>query len=845
MRRAQNRKIGHFLAWTVGRKKLTREQSSVLKGVVGRGQEVGKRPARELEEPLSGSKKARGKSLGEGFHQEPRVPKRRKREYTEASIAPEAAMETPAKELFRAAGSTLKPNGSSAGGARQEEVKPQSHGASHSMGEKRGKRRITPIPSPPVSRPVSAESSVIRNEGPDAEEASQQSALVRDLAESFSTVSTDEKGSVAANQAVPWRLSEAEEGAPSGSGPPPASQTRQAKPVRIRKPPEADVELDPRVEEALRYLGTTFGDIRGGQPVSGASRRRRKARRWRKWRRFCGQLAFWPSKKWYLGFTEQLAKVAEDGGRVLGMIDRWRVEQLRNFGRDHLADAALGMVGVPARAAERGPGDANAHINDDEEVKPETLSQNEAGAKEDFTGAKGSEIGLAGQVETEGKEELAPADVRGHPDEEEVSSSGMDVEDWGALEEDAPLEGASDDDCTVSDGLSELGRDEPAHASEAEGQPEPEVIHDRDLAEGDANELHMDALRSMRLMTQDAFWVLREGGGGEAWDLEEGPGGPGSGGAEADWRTDDEGGGGESQRQGENGGGPSDLAFMTKMATAESPSDLEAMLDRLGLEDLALTAPRPVSCRPLSAAESTAVDAVLRRSFFRGGDDGHGIVASVGQHEVSARDLQALSGARWLNDQVVNFYMELLARKNAADRKAARARPVPRVHVLNSFFYTKLVNGGYNYTGVRRWTKRVDVFQQDLLLTPINLNNAHWALISVNLKDRCVEYYDSLCGPVESARARTITETVLRYLEDESQDKRQRELEDRKKWAVKQMLHGVPQQGDGGSCGVFACAYADLLAQGARPPFDFSQADILTMRRAMAADILAGKLQPA
>lgn len=84
-------------------------------------------------------------------------------------------------------------------------------------------------------------------------------------------------------------------------------------------------------------------------------------------------------------------------------------------------------------------------------------------------------------------------------------------------------------------------------------------------------------------------------------------------------------------------------------------------------------APRPVSCRPLSAAENAAVDAALRRRF-RGADDGHGIVATVGQHEVSARDLQALSGARWLNDQVVNIFMELLARKNVADRKTARAR---------------------------------------------------------------------------------------------------------------------------------------------------------------------------
>jgi Ulp1 family protease len=52
-------------------------------------------------------------------------------------------------------------------------------------------------------------------------------------------------------------------------------------------------------------------------------------------------------------------------------------------------------------------------------------------------------------------------------------------------------------------------------------------------------------------------------------------------------------------------------------------------------------------------------------------------------------------------------------------------------------------------------------------------------------------------------------------------------------------------QGDGGSCGVFMCAYADLLTRGARAPFAFSQGNIPAMRRAMAADILAGQIKTA
>jgi Ulp1 family protease len=37
---------------------------------------------------------------------------------------------------------------------------------------------------------------------------------------------------------------------------------------------------------------------------------------------------------------------------------------------------------------------------------------------------------------------------------------------------------------------------------------------------------------------------------------------------------------------------------------------------------------------------------------------------------VTARELQALNGTRWLNDQVINFYLEMIQRRNVAQREA-------------------------------------------------------------------------------------------------------------------------------------------------------------------------------
>jgi hypothetical protein len=79
--------------------------------------------------------------------------------------------------------------------------------------------------------------------------------------------------------------------------------------------------------------------------------------------------------------------------------------------------------------------------------------------------------------------------------------------------------------------------------------------------------------------------------------------------------------------------------------------------------------------------------------------------------------------------QVVNFYLMLVAERNAAQlaggaagraagpatAAAAAASPLPprelppRTHVFSSFFWTRLAcsPAGFDYASVRRWTKRV------------------------------------------------------------------------------------------------------------------------------------------
>jgi hypothetical protein len=51
-------------------------------------------------------------------------------------------------------------------------------------------------------------------------------------------------------------------------------------------------------------------------------------------------------------------------------------------------------------------------------------------------------------------------------------------------------------------------------------------------------------------------------------------------------------------------------------------------------------------------------------------------------------------------------------------------RVPPRVCVYNSFFCQKLLTSGYE--GVRRWKNKIDWFEYDIIIIPVNYFQSHW-----------------------------------------------------------------------------------------------------------------------
>ncbi|XP_069042831.1 sentrin-specific protease 1 [Lepisosteus oculatus] len=192
---------------------------------------------------------------------------------------------------------------------------------------------------------------------------------------------------------------------------------------------------------------------------------------------------------------------------------------------------------------------------------------------------------------------------------------------------------------------------------------------------------------------------------------------------------------------------------------------------------------------------------------------------------ITRKDLQTLSHLNWLNDEVINFYMNMLVERSK--------RPgLPSVHTFNTFFYPKLRNAGF--PAVRRWTKKVDIFSVDILLVPIHLG-VHWCLAVVDFRKKSIVYFDSMGGSNDEA-----CRLLLQYLQQESRDKRNKEL-NTSGWVVQSKKRNeIPQQMNGSDCGMFTCKYADYITKD--KPITFTQKHMPYFRRRMVWEILNRKL---
>ncbi|XP_022962129.1 probable ubiquitin-like-specific protease 2B isoform X3 [Cucurbita moschata] len=131
---------------------------------------------------------------------------------------------------------------------------------------------------------------------------------------------------------------------------------------------------------------------------------------------------------------------------------------------------------------------------------------------------------------------------------------------------------------------------------------------------------------------------------------------------------------------------------------------------------------------------------------------------------ISKRDVDLLQPETFVNDTIIDFYIQYL--KSQIDPQDKH-----RFHFFNSFFFRKLADldkdpssasdGRAAFLRVRKWTRKVDLFEKDYIFIPINFN-LHWSLMVIchlgevarysdedltkSMKVPCILHMDSIKG---------------------------------------------------------------------------------------------------
>ncbi|KAF8898377.1 hypothetical protein BD779DRAFT_1795101 [Infundibulicybe gibba] len=219
-----------------------------------------------------------------------------------------------------------------------------------------------------------------------------------------------------------------------------------------------------------------------------------------------------------------------------------------------------------------------------------------------------------------------------------------------------------------------------------------------------------------------------------------------------------------------------------------------------------------------------------------------GVVSKIAREQVTDRDLTRLGHGQWLNDEIINFYGALIltrsedCKKNiGTPGKAAKGGQVLDVHVFSTFFWPKLTGDGYAKGRLSKWTKKMDIFNKDIILIPVNHANAHWTAAAINFRQKRIESYDSM-GMTRSA----VFRHLRAYVDAEHREKKRKAF-DFTGW-VDWAPEDTPQQENGYDCGVFTCQFLESLSRGVES-FRFSQNNMHYLRRRMIWEIGSARLR--
>lgn len=204
---------------------------------------------------------------------------------------------------------------------------------------------------------------------------------------------------------------------------------------------------------------------------------------------------------------------------------------------------------------------------------------------------------------------------------------------------------------------------------------------------------------------------------------------------------------------------------------------------------------------------------------------------------ITTKDVEILRPMGFLNDTIIDFYVKHLQTKLSDKDKE-------RFYFFNSFFFRKLVDSSKKYTGpdrgkvvyerVRKWTRKVSLFEKDYIFIPVN-QSLHWSLIIVchlgslgRLLDErrgtpCILHLDSMEGSHES-----IEEHIRNYILQAWKEEHQNLANDSSENILSEMTYieaTVPQQVNHCDCGTYLLHFVELFLKKAPQHFSLASSE--------------------
>lgn len=129
----------------------------------------------------------------------------------------------------------------------------------------------------------------------------------------------------------------------------------------------------------------------------------------------------------------------------------------------------------------------------------------------------------------------------------------------------------------------------------------------------------------------------------------------------------------------------------------------------------------------------------------------------------------------------------------------------------------------------------LNILDKEIIMFPINLNQTHWALITVVMHSKTINYYDSLYTISESSNNKMI---LISYLLDSYFEYNKFTENLKKKWIYNFVQ--CNKQENGYDCGVFVCKFMDYISRGQQ--ITFSQKDMKYFRILIAGELFSEKI---